>query len=59
MSEKPNDDPKKSAGRVVEHNEKFSVPVQTEKEEAQVFENAPQENMANEHEIRRKKEGLE
>jgi hypothetical protein len=30
MSDKPNDDPKKSAERVVEHNEKFNVPVQTE-----------------------------
>ena len=59
MSDKPNDDPKKSAKRVVEHNEKFNVPVQTEKEEAEVFENASQENIANEHEIRRKKEGLE
>ena len=57
MSDKPNDDPKKSANRVVEHNEKFNVPIQTEKEEAQVFENASPENTANEHEIRRKKEG--
>ena len=59
MSDKPNDDPKKSAERVVEHNEKFNVPVQTEKEEAPVVENAPQENIANENEIRRRKEGLE
>jgi hypothetical protein len=57
MSEKPNDNPKKSADRVVEHNEKFNVPVQTEKEEAEVFENTSRENMANEQEIRRKKEG--
>jgi hypothetical protein len=57
MSDKPNDDPKKSAHRVVEHNEKFNVPVQTEKEEAEVFENTLPENMANEQEIRRKKEG--
>lgn len=40
MSDHPNDDPKKSAERVVEHNEKFNVPVQTEEEEAEVFENA-------------------
>jgi hypothetical protein len=40
MSDTPNDDPKKSAESVVEHNEKFNVTVQTEKEEAQVFENA-------------------
>ncbi len=59
MSDKPNDDPKKSAERVVEHNEKFNVPIQTEEEEAQVFENTSQENIANEHEIPRKKEGLE
>jgi hypothetical protein len=44
MSDTPNDDPKKSAERVGEHNEKFNVPVQTEKEEAQVFENASPEN---------------
>jgi hypothetical protein len=58
MSEKPNDNPKKTAERVVEHNEKFNVPLQTEKEEAQVFENASPENLANEQDIRRKKEGL-
>jgi hypothetical protein len=59
MSDKPNDDPKKSAERVVEHNEKFNVPVQTEMEEAQVFENASPENIADEKEIHRKKEGLD
>ena len=59
MSDKPNNDPKKSAERVVKHNEKFNVPVQTEKEEAKVFENISPENKANEQEIRRKKEGLE
>jgi hypothetical protein len=59
MSDKPNDDPKKSAERVVEHNEKFNVPVQTEEDEAQVFENATPENIAKEQEIRRKKEGLD
>ena len=59
MSDTPNDDPKKSAERVVEHNEKFNVPVQTEKEEAQVFENASPEIRADDHDIRRKKEGLD
>ena len=59
MTDTPNDDPKKSAERVVEHNEKFNVPVQTEKEEAQFFENASPENRADEQEIRRKKEGLD
>lgn len=59
MSDKPNDDPKKSAERVVEHNEKFNVPVQTEKEEAEVFENASPENIDDDQEIRRKKEGID
>jgi hypothetical protein len=58
MSDHPNDDPKKSAKRVVEHNEKFNVPVQTEEEEAEVFEHAAPENKADGQEIRRKKEGL-
>jgi hypothetical protein len=58
MSDKPNGDPKKSTERVVEHNEKFNVPLQTEKEEAEVLENAKPENIADDQEIRRKKEGL-
>jgi hypothetical protein len=58
MSDHPNDDPKKSAERVVEHNEKFNVPVQTEEEEAEVFENATSENKVDEKEIRRRKEGF-
>ncbi|MDQ5875746.1 MAG: hypothetical protein M3288_02785 [Thermoproteota archaeon] len=58
MSDQPNDDPKKSAERVVQHNEKFNVPVQTEEEEAEVFENASTENKADEQEIRRRKEGF-
>ena len=59
MTDTPNDDPKKSAESVVEYNEKFNLPVQTEKEEAQVFENASPEIRANDHDIRRKKEGLD
>jgi hypothetical protein len=59
MSDTPNDDPKKSAESVVEHNEKFNVTVQTEKEEAQVFENASPEIRADDQYIRRKKEGLD
>jgi hypothetical protein len=59
MSDKPNDDLKKSAESVVEHNEKFNVPVQTEKEDAQVFENASSEIRADDQDIRRKKEGLD
>ena len=58
MSDHPNDDPKKSAERVVEHNEKFNVPVQTEEEEAEVFENATHENKVDGKEIRRRKEGF-
>ncbi len=58
MSDKPNDDPKKSAERVVEHNEKFNVPVQTEKEEAEVFEDTSPENIVNDQKIRRSKEGI-
>jgi hypothetical protein len=58
MSDQPNDDPKKSAERVVQRNEKFNVPVQTEEEEAEVFENASPENKADEQEIRRRKEGF-
>jgi hypothetical protein len=59
MSDKPNDDPKKSAKRVVEHNEKFNVPVQTEKPEAEVFENTSPENIVNDQKIRRSKEGID
>jgi hypothetical protein len=58
MSDHPNDDPKKSAERVVEHNEKFNVPIQTEEEEAEVFENATTENKVDGKEIRRRKEGF-
>ncbi len=58
MSDKPDEDPEKSAKRVVEHNEKFNVPLQTEEEEAEVFENASPEKTADDQEIRRKKEGF-
>jgi hypothetical protein len=58
MSDHPNDDPKKSAERVVEHNEKFNVSVQTEEEEAEVFEDATPENKVDRKEIRRRKEGF-
>ena len=59
MSDRPDDDPKKSAERVVKHNEKFNVPIQTEKEEAETFENAKVEHLADEQEIKRKKQGVE
>ena len=56
MSDRPDDNPAKSSERVVKYNEKFNVPVQTEKEEAETFENAEVENLANDKEIRNKKE---
>ena len=46
---------KVSAKRVVKYNEKFNVPDQTEKEEADVHENAPVEHLADEKEIKRRK----
>lgn len=51
--------PKKSADRVVKHNEKSNVPLQTEEEEAGTFENAKVEHMADDKEIRQKKKGAE
>lgn len=59
MSDTPHDDPKKSAGRVVDHQEKFNVPVQSEKEEAESQEDAAVEHYADPLEVRKKKEGLE
>jgi hypothetical protein len=41
--------------RVVTKNEKFNVPDQTEKEEAETHENAPVENLAADEEIKRKR----
>jgi hypothetical protein len=41
--------------RVVRKNEKFNVPDQTEKEEAETHENAPVENLAEDEEIIRKR----
>lgn len=49
------DDSKKRAERVIKHNEKFNVPIQTEKEEAETFENAEVQHLADENEIMRKK----
>jgi hypothetical protein len=56
MSDKPYDDPEKSSDRVVKHNEKFNVPLQTEEEEAETHENAQVENLANDKEIKHKKQ---
>ena len=41
--------------RVVRKNEKFNVPDQTEEEEAEIHENAPVENLADDNEIKRRK----
>jgi type III secretion system FlhB-like substrate exporter len=46
---------KERAERVIKHNEKFNVPIQTEKEEAETFENAEVQHLADENEIMRKK----
>ena len=59
MSDRPDDNPKESAERVVKRNEKFNVPMQTEKEESETFEHAPVEEFADSQEVRRKKEGIE
>lgn len=59
MSNSPDDDSSESAERVVGHNDKFNVPVRTEKEEAETFENAEAEDLANEEEIRQKKQGMQ
>jgi hypothetical protein len=44
-----------AAKRVVRKNEKFNVPDQTEKEEAESHENAPVENLAEDEEIKIRK----
>ena len=51
-----NDKNEPTAKRVVKYNEKFNVPEQTEKEEAETHENAPVEHLADEKEIKRRKE---
>ncbi len=51
-----NDKNEPTAKRVVKYNEKFNVPEQTEKEEAETHENAPVEDLADEKEIKRRKE---
>ena len=55
MSDEPYDNPEKSAHRVVKHNEKFNVPLQTEEEEAEIHENGQVEHLADDKEIRRRK----
>ncbi|HEX5891275.1 MAG TPA: hypothetical protein VFY41_00300 [Nitrososphaeraceae archaeon] len=46
------------AQRVVKYNEKFNVPEQTEEEEATIHENAEIENLADNSEIKRRKNDL-
>jgi hypothetical protein len=43
------------AERVVKHNEKFNVPEQTEKEEAETHGNGEVEHLADDKEIERRK----
>jgi hypothetical protein len=45
-----------TAKKVVRKNEKFNVPNQTEQEEAETHENAPVENLADDEEIKRRKQ---
>jgi hypothetical protein len=59
MSRSSDDSAENSAERVVKHNEKFNVPLQTEQEEAETFEGAQEEELADDSEIQRKKEGIE
>jgi hypothetical protein len=57
-NEKNNNNNKKetaAAKRVVKYNEKFNVPEQTEKEEAETHENAEVEHLADEKAIERRK----
>jgi hypothetical protein len=45
-----------AAKRVVRKNEKFNIPDQTEQEEAETHENASVENLADNEEIKRRKQ---
>jgi hypothetical protein len=50
------DETTEKAKRVIKYNEKFNVPIQTEKGEAETHENAEVEHLADEKEIKRKRE---
>jgi hypothetical protein len=54
-NEDENENVTSAAERAVKYNEKFKVPDQTEKEEAESHENAPVEHLADEKEIKRRK----
>ena len=49
------DDPEARAERAVKYNERFKVPEQTEKEEAETHENAEVDHLADEKAIERRK----
>jgi hypothetical protein len=49
------DDPEARAERAVKYNEKFNVPEQTEKEEAETHGDAQVEHLADDREIQRRK----
>ena len=53
--EKSDDDAAARAERAVKYNERFNVPEQTEKEEAETHENAEVEHIADNREIERRK----
>ena len=55
MSEDDNGADGANAERVVKHNEKFNVPEQTEKEEAETHGNHEVEHLADDKEIERRK----
>jgi hypothetical protein len=50
------DDAEQRAERVVKYNEKFNVPEQTEKEEAESHGESEGEHLADENEIKRRKQ---
>jgi hypothetical protein len=50
------DETSEKAKRVVKYNEKFNVPIQTEKGEAETHESAEVEHLADEKEIKRKRD---
>jgi hypothetical protein len=55
MSNTKDNNRETAAKRVVKYNEKFNVPEQTEKEEAETHGNFPVEHLADEEEIKRRK----
>ena len=58
-SDDKSDDAAARAERAVKYNEKFNVPEQTEKEEAETYGNTEVEHLADNKQIERKKEPSE